>query len=321
MLQQPHSLLIHQLRHHIRQNRAHRIEALVCLADVLQPHIVEQDLLHNEDGHRLAELRAGLHDTQTERDNLGGEEKVDDLGAVILDKRADNAEGGETEVLEGARLGGGVEEWVEEERDVGLDILASQRGTFLSKDHSLPPKNSARVSLCEATHCSNASALHTRFDAAAVSCEGFSSGYTEMISCKRDVMTPVSKDSQPGTLSHHTHTPQHHTKRMPQYQRQLRHLLPLLAQLQQRRLARIRIQHLRNPLQHPPIVLADLSGPAKDTIRPMIQPVAISATAQSTAALVHATAIVIRVAILPRHAPVMLLLLLLRRGVGSCCSL
>jgi hypothetical protein len=45
---------------------------------------------------------------------------------------------------------------------------------------------------------------------------------------------------------------------MPQNQGQLRHLLPLLTQLQQRRLARRRIEHLRNPLQHLAILLADL---------------------------------------------------------------
>lgn len=58
-------------------------------------------------------------------------------------------------------------------------------------DLRLPLRNRVRVSLWDATHWSRASALHTLFDAAAVSCEGLRSVYTEMISCKRDVMTPA----------------------------------------------------------------------------------------------------------------------------------
>lgn len=37
----------------------------------------------------------------------------------------------------------------------------------------LPCKKSALVSLCDATHCRSANALQTRFEAAAVSCDGF----------------------------------------------------------------------------------------------------------------------------------------------------
>lgn len=44
---------------------------------------------------------------------------------------------------------------------------------------------------------------------------------------------------------------------MPQYQRQLGHLLPLLAQFQQRRLACFWPQELRDPLQDSPVVFAD----------------------------------------------------------------
>ena len=40
----------------------------------------------------------------------------------------------------------------------------------------LPFRNRPLVSLCEATHCKSARALHTRFDAAAVSCDGFNRG-------------------------------------------------------------------------------------------------------------------------------------------------
>jgi hypothetical protein len=42
--------------------------------------------------------------------------------------------------------------------------------------HDIPLKNKPRVSVWEATHWRSARALQTRFDAAAVNCEGLSSG-------------------------------------------------------------------------------------------------------------------------------------------------
>lgn len=74
-------------------------------------------------------------------------------------------------------------------QSVNLQPDSSCVGEIL--DLRLPLRNRVRVSLWDATHWSRASALHTLFDAAAVSCEGLRSVYTEMISCKRDVMTPV----------------------------------------------------------------------------------------------------------------------------------
>lgn len=64
------------------------------------------------------------------------------------------------------------------------------------REFRIPLRKSPRVSLCDATHCSKARALQTRFDAAAVNCDGFSSGYTEIISCSKEVMTPVIPVSQ-----------------------------------------------------------------------------------------------------------------------------
>lgn len=80
MLQEPSSLLLHQLSNHVAENRTHSIEALVRGADVVQAVVVEQDLLDDEDGHGLAELGTRLHDAEAQRDNLGGEEKVNDFG-------------------------------------------------------------------------------------------------------------------------------------------------------------------------------------------------------------------------------------------------
>ena len=58
---------------------------------------------------------------------------------------------------------------------------------------AIPLRKRVLVSLCEATHWSKASALQTRFEAAAVSCDGLSSVYTEMISWRSEVITPESE--------------------------------------------------------------------------------------------------------------------------------
>ena len=54
-------------------------------------------------------------------------------------------------------------------RKSGICAASSQQNLRGVQGSNLPFKKSARVSLCEATHCSKARALHTRFDAAAVS--------------------------------------------------------------------------------------------------------------------------------------------------------
>ena len=118
MLKQPSRLLLNQLRNHVAEDGADRVEALVRGADVVEAVVVEQDLLHYEDGHRLGQLGPGLHDAQTQRDDLGREQEVDHLGGVVLDKRPDDPQRGEPEVFKGTGLGRRVEERVEEEGDV-----------------------------------------------------------------------------------------------------------------------------------------------------------------------------------------------------------
>jgi hypothetical protein len=119
MLEQPGSLLFDQLAHHVAENGAYGIEPLIGGADVVEAIVVKKDLLHDEDGDSLAELRPGLHNTQTERNDLGGQQEVDDLGRVVLDKSADYTEASEPEVLERARFGGRVKERIEIEGDMG----------------------------------------------------------------------------------------------------------------------------------------------------------------------------------------------------------
>lgn len=48
-------------------------------------HVVQQDLLHDEGGHRLGQLRADLHGAQAQRDDLRGQEEVDHVRVVNLD--------------------------------------------------------------------------------------------------------------------------------------------------------------------------------------------------------------------------------------------
>jgi hypothetical protein len=104
MLQEPHSLLVNELSDHITENGANSVESLVGLTDVLQSHVIEQDLLNDEDSNGLAELRSSLHDTEAERNDLGGQEEIDDFCRVILDQSADDSKRRQAEVFKGPRL-------------------------------------------------------------------------------------------------------------------------------------------------------------------------------------------------------------------------
>jgi len=121
MLQQPCSLLLHKLSDHVAEDSTDSIESLVCGANVVQPVVIEQDLLDDENCHRLAKLRSRLHDSEAERDDLGREEKVNHLSRIIFNKRADDTEGRQAEVLERAGLRCSVEEGVEEKRNMGCE--------------------------------------------------------------------------------------------------------------------------------------------------------------------------------------------------------
>lgn len=104
MLQEPHSLLVNELSDHITENGANSVESLVGLADILQSHVIKQDLLNDEDSNGLAKLRSSLHDTEAERNDLSGQEEVDDFCRVILDQSTDDTERCQAEVLKGPRL-------------------------------------------------------------------------------------------------------------------------------------------------------------------------------------------------------------------------
>ena len=74
MFQQADCLSLDKLVDHVAQNHANGIETLVSVANVRQPRVVQEDLLHDEDGHGFGELGTFLHDAQAEGDELGGEE-------------------------------------------------------------------------------------------------------------------------------------------------------------------------------------------------------------------------------------------------------
>lgn len=91
MLKEAGRLLLDQLCYHVAEDGADGVKPFVRGADVVQAIVVQQDLLHDKDGDRLAELRAGFHDAQAQRDDLRRQEEVDHLGRVILDQGADDA--------------------------------------------------------------------------------------------------------------------------------------------------------------------------------------------------------------------------------------
>ena len=54
------------------------------MANVRQTGFVQQDLLDDEDRNSLGQLRAGLHDSQTEWDYLRREKEMDHGRVVVL---------------------------------------------------------------------------------------------------------------------------------------------------------------------------------------------------------------------------------------------
>ena len=99
VLEQPDRLLLHKLSDHVAQDRSNGVEPLVGRTYVRETDIVQQDLLHDEDGHCLAQFRAGFHDPKTQRDYFRRKQKVDDIRGIILDQRSDDAQRRETKVL------------------------------------------------------------------------------------------------------------------------------------------------------------------------------------------------------------------------------
>ena len=117
---------------HVVEDGGYGVEPLGGGTDIAKADFVEEDLLHNEGGDRLRQLRSGLHDAEAEGYYLGLEKKINDVSVIHLDKSANDAKGGEAQVLKGARLGLGVEERVEAEGDMSLE--EKRPGVWVGRD-------------------------------------------------------------------------------------------------------------------------------------------------------------------------------------------
>lgn len=80
MLEQSHSLLLHELSNHVTQHCPNSIESLVSRADVCEADVIKENLLYDKDRDGLAQLGASLHDAKAKRNNLCSEEEVNDIG-------------------------------------------------------------------------------------------------------------------------------------------------------------------------------------------------------------------------------------------------
>lgn len=109
MLEEANGLSVCEIVDHDSQNIDDGVEALIGMANICQTDLVQQDFLDDENGDRLGELCAVLHNPQTEGDNFCSEEEVDDLGIICrvdgfiacrLDECADDTQGGQTEIFE-----------------------------------------------------------------------------------------------------------------------------------------------------------------------------------------------------------------------------
>ncbi len=70
-------------------------------AHIVQSSVIQQHLLQNKSRHSFGQLASELHDLQTERNDLRLQQKRDHLSIINFDERADDAQRGEAEVLEG----------------------------------------------------------------------------------------------------------------------------------------------------------------------------------------------------------------------------
>lgn len=76
---------------HVGEDRGDRVEALSRGADIVEAHVIEQDLLDDERGDGFGQLGAGFHDAQAQGNDLGLEQEINDIGIVDLDQGTDNS--------------------------------------------------------------------------------------------------------------------------------------------------------------------------------------------------------------------------------------
>ena len=84
MLEKTNGLGLDQLVDHVAEDGSHSVESLVCVANVRQPGLVQEDLLNDEDGDSLGQFGTSLHDAQAQGNDFRGQEEVDDGSVVVL---------------------------------------------------------------------------------------------------------------------------------------------------------------------------------------------------------------------------------------------
>jgi hypothetical protein len=72
MLQKTGGLLIYELGHHVPENCADSVKALIRLADVGKPHIIHENLLDDENCDGFRKLASSLHDIQAKQGETKG---------------------------------------------------------------------------------------------------------------------------------------------------------------------------------------------------------------------------------------------------------
>ena len=134
VLEESDRLRLDELVNHVAKDSADGEKAFVGVTDIREASLVKEDLLHDENGNGLGEFRTGLHDAETEGDDLGGKKEMD-YGVVVillrrekgeridqeatargayLDESTDDTEGCEAQVFERTCFGSCVQERIQE---------------------------------------------------------------------------------------------------------------------------------------------------------------------------------------------------------------
>lgn len=157
--------MLDKLCDHVAQNRPHGVKSLVSSTNICKAYIVEQDFLYNEDSHRLAQFRSGFHDTEAKGNDLRGKKEVDDIRGVVFHQGTDHAQGSKTEIFKWARLGSGIEERIEEKRNMGYSKQRISHGIQIKKEKDTGTYHSKTMcgSRYETQH-TGAEPVHCRHD-------------------------------------------------------------------------------------------------------------------------------------------------------------
>lgn len=63
-------LCFNQLKNHVVEYGADGIKAFICLTNVGEAQIIQQNFLYDKDGHSFGDFCARFHDAQTKRDDF-----------------------------------------------------------------------------------------------------------------------------------------------------------------------------------------------------------------------------------------------------------